>query len=154
MSVGSLKLAPVLRPSLGVRAEGGDTAEPIFVADGADPQMIWTPTGAERELFKHRGAVRVRLRIALLEGKLLEPCIYVDWGDGFSEETRKALTLDGQGRFGAVADTNAGSLKAIRFDPSTTTCRFKLTAFEVEPAVLSRPTSRRSRRCAGLRAGR
>jgi lipopolysaccharide biosynthesis protein len=127
-------LTPELRPHIDLRAAPGPTGEPVYVADGADPQMIWAPVGSERDLFEHRGAVRVRLRLTLLEGKLLEPCIYVDWGDGYSEETRKALTVDGQGRFGAVADTNAGSLKSIRFDPSTVGCRFTLSDFEVEPA--------------------
>ena len=69
----------------------------------------------------------------VLEGRLHEPCIFIDWGDGFAEETYKALTPDGAGGLTAVADSTAGSFIALRFDPSTIDCRFQLLDCTVEP---------------------
>jgi hypothetical protein len=120
-----------LAPSKGVRGVGGSE----YLAEGADPQMLWRPSSEMRPLLTGRSAVRVRVRMEALDGRLTSPCIYVDWGDGFSEESRKPLTLVEPGLYSGVAHTNAGACRRIRFDPSSTPCRFALTAFEVEPTA-------------------
>nr|WP_236627621.1 hypothetical protein [Caulobacter sp. B11] len=78
-----------------------------------------------------------------VEGRVIGPCIYADWGDGFSEETRKDLTLVSEGVYTGVAYTNAGGLRRLRFDPSAKACQFSLEAFSVEPAAESSRPARR-----------
>lgn len=114
----------------------------IFVARGDDPQMIWTAPRTRDDLRTH-GAIRVTVTLRAVEGRVIGPCIYADWGDGFSEETRKDLTLVSEGVYTGVAYTNAGGLRRLRFDPSAKACQFSLEAFSVEPAAESSRPARR-----------
>jgi hypothetical protein len=142
MTAGPYSRLDQLQPQADVRVEAAADGTRVLVAEGGDPQLIWRPSRAELAPFERRGAVRVRVRIRALEGRLTEPCVFVDWGDGFGEEGWKPLTLAERGVYVGTANSSAGSLRALRFDPSTQPGRFELTGFDVEPAG---PTS------AGLR---
>jgi lipopolysaccharide biosynthesis protein len=109
-----------------------DPLGPVFEAIGDDPQMSWTASDGDG-LGAHP-AVRVRVGLRALEGRLLEPCIYVDWGDGWTEETRVRLRPAGDDLYTAVAQSNAGACRSIRLDPSAAPCRFIVTDFQVEPS--------------------
>jgi lipopolysaccharide biosynthesis protein len=106
----------------------------IFTARGPDPQMLWRAPKARTDLAG-RGAVAVTVAMQAIEGRLHEPSVYADWGDGFSEETLKALSLVSEGVYRGVAYTNAGALRRLRFDPSTGPCAFRIIDFKVEPAA-------------------
>lgn len=108
-----------------------------------DPQMLWRVEKDDRPRFEGASAVRVTVSLTALEGRITEPCIYVDWGDGFSTESRKALGHVSEGVYTAVAHSNAGGLRRIRFDPSNEPCVFEVTDFSVEPAVEPSPNIRR-----------
>ena len=112
----------------------GDAADgtPIFDASGDDPKMIWRPGAADRANLESHGMVRVRIELETILGPLREPCVYFDWGDGFTEETRRPLSLTASGHYRGVGQTNAGSCRAIRFDPSAGPCRFNVRSFVVE----------------------
>ena len=106
-----------------------------FAADGGDPQMLWRPSPEQQLQLKGSPAVRVTTTLVAIEGTLIDPCVYVDWGDGFSEDTQIPLLLTEGGAYTALAQSNAGSLRRIRLDPSIAPCTFTLTAFEVEPTA-------------------
>lgn len=108
-----------------------------------DPQMLWRVEKDERSRFEGASAVRITVTLTADEGRITEPCVYVDWGDGFSDESRKVLGHVAGDTFTAVAHTNAGGLRRIRFDPSSEPCVFDLAEFTVEPAVDPSPNVRR-----------
>jgi len=114
-----------------------------FRAVTDDPQMLWRVEKDDRPRFEGASAVRVTVSLKALEGRITEPCVYVDWGDGFSTDSRKALGHVSEGVYTAVAHTNAGALRRIRFDPSSEPCVFEVTEFSVEPAVEPSPNVRR-----------
>lgn len=106
-----------------------------FEAFGDDPKMLWLPGKEDLADLAGSGAVRVTVRMEARAGRLAEPCVYGDWGDGFSEETRKPLVLVEQGVFSALIQSNAGALRKIRFDPSSQACQFELIDFTVTAAA-------------------
>ncbi len=114
-----------------------------FKALTDDPQMLWRVDKEDRARFEGAAAVRVTVHLTPVEGRISEPCVYVDWGDGFSAESRKMLGYVSEGVYTAVAHTNAGGLRKIRFDPSSQPCVFEVGAFSVEPAVDPSPNIRR-----------
>ena len=121
-----------LRPRSQVRAAGSAADGLVFEALGDDPQMSWA--AVEADGLNAFGAVRVRVGLRALEGALVEPCVYIDWGDGWTEETRARLRrLDGD-VFTAVAHSNSGGCRGVRLDPSGAPCRFVVTEFSVEPS--------------------
>ena len=124
-----------------------------FKARGLDPQMLWRAP-KDRTDLAGRGAVAVTVTMQAVDGRISEPSIYADWGDGYSEETLKALSMVSEGVYRGVAYTNAGALRRIRFDPSTGPCTFKLLDFKVEPAAeAANPAPRLSAPRRLLRAG-
>jgi lipopolysaccharide biosynthesis protein len=108
-----------------------------------DPQMLWPVEKDDRDRFEGASAVRITVRLKALEGKISEPCVYGDWGDGFSEESRKALGHVSEGLYTGVAHTNAGSLRRLRLDPSSEPCLFEISEFVVEAAVAPASNIRR-----------
>lgn len=116
-----------LKPRSQVRAVDGGG---VFEAGGDDPQMQWTAAAVDG-LGAH-AAVRVRVGLRPIEGRLVEPCIYLDWGDGWTEETRVRLRLLEPDVYTAVAHSNGGACRSIRLDPSSAPCRFQVTEFTVE----------------------
>ncbi|CAN5287816.1 glycoside hydrolase family 99-like domain-containing protein [soil metagenome] len=108
----------------------------VFVATGEDPQMIWK-VPKDRIDLRGAGAVRVTVTLEALDGQIVDPCFYADWGDGYTSETYKSLSRASASTYTAVAYSNAGELRKVRLDPSTTACRFRLEDFLVEPAAPS-----------------
>jgi hypothetical protein len=96
--------------------------------------MLWTPSREERAALAAHAAVRVRVGLQPLDGRLADPCLYADWGDGFSEETRASLRVVEPGLYTAVARSNAAGLRRLRIDPTASPARFVVTRLEVEPA--------------------
>ncbi len=94
--------------------------------------MIWRPSREERLALRPQNAVRVRVEMNAAEGLLREPCVYFDWGDGFTEETRRPLSRISGDQYTAVGHSNAGACRGVRFDPSVGPCRFQLLDFVVE----------------------
>jgi lipopolysaccharide biosynthesis protein len=121
-------LAPFRDVTLIEGADGGG----VFEATGDDPRMIWRPGHTDLQALSDQNAVRVRVEMTALEGRLREPCVYFDWGDGFTEETRRPLSRVAENTYSAVGHSNAGECRAVRFDPSAGPCRFGLTGFVVE----------------------
>ena len=121
-----------LKPRSQVRAGGASPDGPVFEATGDDPQMSWTATEADG-LGAHP-AVRIRVGLRALDGRLVEPCAYIDWGDGWTEETRVRLRLSEGDVYTAVAQSNSGACRSVRLDPSAAPCRFVVTGFAVEPS--------------------
>lgn len=103
-----------------------------FEALGADPQMLWSPNREERQRFARFRAVRVTVGVEVTAGLMRSPCVYVDWGDSFSDETRYPLVEGPQG-LTVVATSNAGALRRLRFDPSDGACCFRVRTFSIEP---------------------
>jgi lipopolysaccharide biosynthesis protein len=128
-----------LTPLEDVTALGEEDGAAVFKAEGYDPQMLWRPGVVERATLLGAAALRVRLELVALDGRLKDPCVYFDWGDGFSEETRKSLSPIGPGTYAAVGHSNAGVCRAVRFDPSATACTFAVRRFVVEPVGHSGP---------------
>ncbi len=124
-----------LKPLADLREQAGEGARRAYATTGIDPQLVWTPSKAERAALDGRSAIRVRIEMRALEGRLSEPCIYVDWGDGFSEETRKALSAVERGVYVATAHSNAGACRRVRIDPTTSPGKFEVTTLQVEPAT-------------------
>lgn len=106
----------------------------MFEAVGNDPQLIWNPTPEQRSELSAYPAVRVRVGLRAIEGQLIEPCIYLDWGDGFGEETRARLRVVEPDVYAATVHSNAGACRSLRVDPSSAPCRFVVTEFKLEPA--------------------
>ena len=82
-----------LVPLVDVTPDGEHEGSPAFRAAGADPQMLWTPSREEKAALGAAAAVRIRVGFKALDGRLTDPCLYADWGDGFSEETRASLRV-------------------------------------------------------------
>jgi lipopolysaccharide biosynthesis protein len=118
-----------LKPRSQVRSAGGPA---LFEAFGDDPQMAWT--AAEADGLGAHAAVRIRVGLEPLEGRLVEPCVYVDWGDGWTEETRVRLRRLEADVYTAVAHSNSGPCRSVRLDPSSAPSRFRVTEFSVEPS--------------------
>ena len=123
-----------LVPLADVVVDGEHEGRRAFSANGPDPQMLWTPSKEEREAFGGHAALRVRVGLQPLAGRLTDPCLYADWGDGFSEETRASLRVVEPGLYTAVARSNASGLRRLRIDPTASPARFVVTRLEVEPA--------------------
>lgn len=106
---------------------------PAFEATGDDPQLLWTPDPETLRALSQHAAVRVQVGMRPLEGQLIDPCIYVDWTDGFTEDTRARLRLVEREVYAATAHSNSGACRSIRIDPSSAPCRFVVTGLTVEP---------------------
>ncbi len=121
-----------LTPFEGVKAGLDAGGAEIFEAEGDDPRMIWRPGRIDREAMSTQNAVRVRVEMVAVEGRLREPCVYFDWGDGFNEETRRPLSRVSGDAYSAIGHSNAGACRGVRFDPSAGPCQFRLLSFSVE----------------------
>jgi lipopolysaccharide biosynthesis protein len=121
-----------LTPFDGVKAIIDANGSEVFEAVGDDPRMVWRPGRSDKAALSTQNAVRVRVEMTAIEGRLREPCVYFDWGDGFTEETRRPLSRTSGDAYSAVGHSNAAACRGIRFDPSAGPCRFRITSFSVE----------------------
>ncbi len=94
---------------------------------GLDPQFALTqsalPLGA--------GWYRLRGTLREVDGRLVNSCLYPDYGSGIAEDTRIDLALSvGRGVLDAVVHFSA-PLQALRFDPTDAYARFELGSLEI-----------------------
>lgn len=97
----------------------------VWLSEGDDPQFI-VSCGEHAPLA---GIYRIT---AMLDGDCVSrPCIYLDFGKGWSESTRFELADIGGGRWSAVVQLPALS-SSHRFDPSDRACRFRFGGLVLE----------------------
>ncbi len=116
--------AAQLKPGQGIADDGGVLA----VQPGG--QLIWTPTKAQRQAFREARSVRVEVSFEAREGAAINPLVWADWGEGFSEISRAALN-DGPNGLFAVLPARGRQLLRLRLDPSDTACKLTVTRFDV-----------------------
>jgi len=127
-------LPPGLKPGRDVTIEGVDgEGRLVLVGAGADPQMIWTPSRAERAALRAARTVRVDVKLEALAGELVGPALFADWGDGFSEESYARLKAGPDGWFASLP-ARSRQLVRVRLDPSEGACRFTVSDVSVKPA--------------------
>ena len=107
-----------------------DEQDGVFQALDGDPAMLWAADKEALAALSQHSAIRVQVELEAIDG-VLEPCIYFDWGDGFSEETRSRLARVSGRLYSATGHSNAGRLRRIRLDPSSTACTFRVAALAV-----------------------
>ena len=124
-------LPPGLKPGRDVTVRGADAqGRTILTAAGGDPQMLWTPTRAERAALRAAKAVRIDVRLEAVEGQLVGPALYADWGDGFSEDSYTRLKAGPDGWFASLP-ARSFQLNGVRLDPSEGACAFTVGDFTV-----------------------
>lgn len=100
-----------------------------FVSQGEDPQFdVACESGVGRLA---PGWYLLSVRVEVIDGFVVAPCLYPDYGEGPSEATRIDLPEpDRDGRIRAVV-VIAGRLRSLRFDPTIHRARFRL----IEPRL-------------------
>ena len=120
-----------LKPGRDVTVQGLDArGRTVLAAAGGDPQMLWTPTRAERTALRAAKAVRIDLKLEATEGQLVGPALYADWGDGFSEDSYTRLKAGPDGWFASLP-ARSFQLNGVRLDPSEGACAFTVSDFKV-----------------------
>nr|WP_246121003.1 glycosyltransferase [Luteimonas granuli] len=100
-------------------ADGADAA---WVCEGGDPRFMLD----SRDRTLDGGWYLLEADLTDLDGPLVAPCLYPDYGDGIYESERLPLPEpDADGRLRAVIRLK-GPVTALRFDPSTRNTRFRL----------------------------
>jgi hypothetical protein len=123
--------------------------------------LLWTSAGTDPQMELHQGGMVVSLlpgqylvyfKTQVISGNLSAPKLYLDFGNGFSEEQGKTLDFrrakSGDDYF-AVLNVNS-KIERIRFDPSVSQFAAYLKEFVIETYVhvdselpiLNPPTSR------------
>lgn len=123
MPIGGSRSSIVVRPlhQVTVQEDGA------YVAGGNDPNFELTTDFRARAFTP--GWFRLRVRVQVLDGFVVAPCLYPDYGDGMSEATRIDLPEpDAAGWIDAVVMFGA-RLHALRFDPTVQVARFRLDRF-------------------------
>jgi lipopolysaccharide biosynthesis protein len=123
-----------LKPLAQLRVGGWDGDQPIYEAEGDDPQLVWTPLRSARKALIGVAGIHLRWSAKLIDGQFSEPCVYVDWGDGFSEESVATLKADGVGGYSAFVAARGPSCRQVRIDPSLKPCVFQVTEIKVSGA--------------------
>ncbi|MFC4726853.1 glycosyltransferase family 2 protein [Coralloluteibacterium thermophilus] len=86
---------------------------------GEDPQFLY-----RLEPPLPAGWYRLRATLRATQGRVLDPCVYVDQGQGFAEDLRMPLRYDPKaGLLDAIVRFDR-EVRGLRFDPSTTVCCF------------------------------
>jgi len=99
--------------------EGRET----WQAHNEDPQLILRRTDSSAPI--PAGWYRLRVRLLAVDGAVIYPCAYADFGDGFSDESRVVLPMPNEDGWIDTVVMFRQPVRQLRFDP--TTC----------PAVLS-----------------
>lgn len=124
-------LPPGFKLGRDVTVQGSDAkGRTILAAAGGDPQMLWTPTRAERAALRAAKAVRIDLKLEAVDGQLVGPALYADWGDGFSEDSYTRLKAGPDGWFASLP-ARSWQLTGVRLDPSEGACTFTVADFKV-----------------------
>ncbi|ATC23603.1 rhamnan synthesis protein F [Caulobacter vibrioides] len=125
------RLPPGLKTGRDVSVTGVDAAgRTVLTARDGDPQMVWTPTREERKALRAAKAVRIDVKLEAVDGKLVGPALYADWGDGFSEDSYARLKAGPDGWFASLP-ARSFQLNGVRLDPSEGACAFTVEAFTV-----------------------
>lgn len=150
-----LELAPLHQ--IAVESSG---RQALYVSHGEDPQFSVVCDGGLGRLAP--GWYRFSMRMCTVDGFLVAPCLYADYGEGLSEATRIDLPEpDADGWVHAVVVV-ASRLRFLRLDPTIHSARFTLTDIRLErisrlraAAAMCRTIGRAAprRTHAGLRAG-
>ncbi|MGH8060854.1 MAG: glycosyltransferase family 2 protein [Pseudoxanthomonas sp.] len=115
-----LRLDPIHQ--LGSQASADDIVE--YRAEGQDPQFNATPEAGLSALVP--GWYQLSIQLQLLDGEIITPCFYPDYGEGLSEATRIDLPEpDDDGRIRCVV-LFKGRLRALRFDPTIHRAHFRM----------------------------
>ncbi len=104
-----------------------ESADTRFTSLGADPQLIFMQTEAYE-----RGWYRLRIRA---EG-LRSPALYLDSGNGMSEEDRQDCAVGAAGDVDVVVHVDA-LLRHVRFDPMEREGQFRIFSMRFEPIPAS-----------------
>lgn len=103
-----------------VAADGGE-----WLATGDDPQFLLHC----RQPLPEPGVYHIKVRV---EGEQVSrPCLYLDYGQGWSEATRVDLQPAGAGRWFALVELPRLAANH-RFDPSDKRCRFAFDGLSME----------------------
>ncbi len=124
-------LPPGLKLGRDITLRGVDgQGRTILAAADGDPQMVWTPTRAERAALRGAKSVRIDLKLEAVVGQLVGPALYADWGDGFSEDSYTRLKAGPDGWFASLP-ARSWQLTGVRLDPSEGACAFTVADFKV-----------------------
>ncbi len=102
-----------------------------------EEEAKWQSTGGdpifELKVGKRqpRGWVRIRAELAIPEGELLGPVLYVDAGEGYSEEGRIKLNVPQNGMIDMIVRL-PDRVEALRFDPLERAGEFRLGRLEFQ----------------------
>ena len=114
--VATQHLRPVLDDPGVWRVEGGD---PIFSMDFGGKTY---PTGW----------VIIKISIESLDGRMLRPCLYIDDGAGYREETKEFLPISNKNGLRHIIELPS-KVCSLRFDPTDAPCSFRLGKATIRP---------------------
>ncbi len=98
-------------------------------SEGADPQFLVVEGG---DAFTGPGGwYRLRMKISALDGAIVEPCLYPDYGGGMTELERIPLGQPGADGWLKALVRFKYPIRALRLDPSAAEASFHLTAFSL-----------------------
>ncbi len=117
-------IAVRLVPLLHLTEQEDDDGLWEFQAEGDDPQFRVDPVRGIESLVP--GWYVVSVRLDPREGRILQPCLYPDYGAGCSEGTRIPLPQPDQRGMVTSLVVITHPLRAMRFDPSIRKVRFRL----------------------------
>jgi len=104
-----------------------------YVATGPDPQMMLFDPGTESRLVLGVGVYRFFFQGFVTRGKFVRPRLYLDFGQGFSEDPSTNVFLKCDRSDVWFCDIDARRrIVGIRFDPSETKVRFTLIKMAIE----------------------
>ena len=96
-----------------------------------DPQALIVPAAGPAAL--RRGWFRLRLELRAIEGEVIAPCLYPDYGNGMSELDRIDLPEPNAAGLIDTVIPLRGRLCALRLDPTTTRGVLRIADVSFEP---------------------
>ncbi len=124
------RIAAQLRPLVQLEAERVQDGDPLWHVIGTDPQFVLERGGVALELAT--GWYRVRLRIRARAGRLVAPCLYPDYGQGYEQGEGIALPLpDANGLIETLIVLRRHTY-SLRFDPSIAPSSFAFEQAEMQ----------------------
>lgn len=116
----ALELVPIQQLTLAGETSNGLTP---WRVTGDDPAFLCRVNGVPR------GWYQLDLRIDVMSGRLSTPCLYVDYGEGFSEASKIEFAIDigAGGAFdGDMVVMFPATVVALRFDPTVMKAELRL----------------------------
>lgn len=118
-----------LVPLANVRCDGAGRDTPVWTSRNDDPQFLL----GSPDLALAGGWYLFDAHFTQVEGQIMSPCLYPDYGSGVSESDRVFLPgPDRDGRIRAVIRLKC-PVARLRFDPSMKPARFCLPAVDLRP---------------------